>query len=195
MNTELEKLKSQIVLKDKKINSLETKILCKANKKLNNISCIISNRKKLNNSCNNNSGFSFEKKNNKVNTCLRGLKMQENLEKYKKLTNERASQISFNNDLEIGNDNLNYLKKNKTPIKRIQIYNKYGNLADYLKNEQKKINTKKNDRYKEDIQNLSVNYPKNKSFSNSNIIDKLDVNVRQDYFNKYTSFRNEMINK
>ena len=121
--------------------------------------------------------------------------MQENLEKYKKLTNERSSQISFNNDLEIGNDNLNYLKKNKTPIKRIQIYNKYGNLADYLKNEQKKINTKKNDRYKEDIQNLSVNYPKNKSFSNSNIIDKLDVNVRQDYFNKHTSFRNEMINK
>ena len=190
MNTELEKLKSQIVLKDKKINSLETKILCKANKKLNNISCII-----LNNSCNNNSGFSFEKKNNKVNTCLRGLKMQENLEKYKKLTNERSSQISFNNDLEIGNDNLHYLKKNKTPIKRIQIYNKYGNLADYLKNEQKKINTKKNDRFKEDIQNLSVNYPKNKRFSNSNIIDKLDVNVRQDYFNKHTSFRNEMINK
>ncbi len=174
MNTELEKLKSQIVLKDKKINSLETKILCKANKKLNNISCIISNRKKLNSYCNNNSGISFEKKNNKVNTCLRGLKMQENLEKYKKITNEKFSHISFNNDIELEHNNINY-KKNQTPIKKIKISNKYCNLKDFLKNENKKYNTKK---INDDIQVCNF-HSKNKSFSNINNIDKLKINMNQ----------------
>ena len=35
--------------------------------------------------------------------------MQENLEKYKKITNEKFSHISFNNDIELEHNNINIL--------------------------------------------------------------------------------------
>ena len=68
--------------------------------------------------------------------------MKENLEQYKKISNEKFSNISFNNDIELEHNNINY-KKNQTPIKKIKISNKYCNLKDFLKNENKKYNVKK----------------------------------------------------
>ena len=103
--------------------------------------------------------------------------MQENLEKYKKITNEKFSHISFNNDIELEHNNINY-KRNQTPIKKIQIYNKCGSLKDFLKNENNKYNTKK---INEDIPVFNF-HSKNKSFSNTNNIDKLKINMHQRIF-------------
>ena len=100
--------------------------------------------------------------------------MKENLEQYKKISNEKFSNISFNNDIELEHNNINY-KKNQTPIKKIKISNKYCNLKDFLKNENKKYNTKK---INDDIQVYNF-HSKNKSFSNINNIDKLQINMNQ----------------
>ena len=145
----------------------------------NNLSLKSSTRKNSNNSSFSvsyyNSALSFEKSNfKKIKTSLNGIKMKENLEQYKKISNEKFSNISFNNDIELEHNNINY-KKNQTPIKKIKISNKYCNLKDFLKNENKKYNAKK---INDDIQVCNF-HSKNKSFSNINNIDKLQINMNQ----------------
>ena len=173
-------MKSQIIIKEKKINSLEKKILSQNSK---NISLKSTTRKNSNNSNFSisyyNSGLSFEKSSfKKIKTCLKGIKKKENLEMYKKITNEKFSHISFNNDNNLEHNKINY-KRNQTPIKKIQIYNKYGNLKDFLKNDKNKNNTR--NIINDDIQILHF-HSKNKSFSNINNIDKLKVNIHQRIF-------------